>query len=121
MASSSSAPAAAKITEITETPPAELALGDLIPFIEATQASGALSLTDAYVVSAAIKFLSSDSDEEAQKEFLAQVPETQRKNPSRDLAQSVLFSTIARGLAKGAFTLSDAAKLAKMLKLVKLD
>ena len=119
----SSAPDAAKITEIndeTQNAPKEEAIemSILIPFIEQTQASGALSLSDAYIVNSAIKYLQGESDEDKQ-EFLKQIPEQQQKIPLRQLASNVLVTTIMRGQAKGAFSLPDAAKLAKTLKMVK--
>lgn len=100
----------------SEAEPVEMSL--LLPFVEQTQASGALSLTDAFIVHAAIRYLSADADEKAKDEFLAQIPASQKKANPIETASNVIISAVVRGQAKGAYSLSDAAKIAKLLKLV---
>lgn len=125
--SSSSTP---RISEIVEEPSSSsssskdgqtsIDIRDLMPFIEQTQASGSLSLTDAFMVEAAIKFLTSGSDR-AKVEFLNQIPEDQRdKLKPVELASNFILNVIVRGQSRGAFSLSEASKLARILKLVKV-
>ena len=114
-----------KIQEVTETAPAtqkkdSIEMNTLLGYIEQTQASGALSLFDAFIVHAAIRFLA--GEEGSKEEFLAQLPEAQKNKMSpAELASNVIVTTCVRGQAKGAFSLADAAKLAKILKMVKAE
>ena len=90
-------------------------LAVLMPYLDKVQASGALSLSDAWLLTHALSCLSTASPTHAtSKRVLAAGSEV----PPEERASNIIVTSLIKGQGKGAFSLVEASHIAEMLHLV---